>query len=191
VQFAGGSAKWVGRIQELAVLRAAVEALRRGEGSVVWVEGEPGIGKSSLVAEALTESDPGWDIGWGNADQLTEHLPLRVMLECLQIRPGSPDKRRAQAAGLLHSQRQGLFGDGDDALAVGVELLLAVTAAIRAGRTCYQALTREIAKYRIIVDRNRHRARKSKSPSSFGRATAKDTRTRIAPAAITMANAPA
>lgn len=32
----------------------------------------------------------------------------------------------------------------------------AVTAAVRAGRTCYQALTREIAKHRTIVDRDRH-----------------------------------
>jgi hypothetical protein len=32
------------------------------------------------------------------------------------------------------------------------------------------------------------RRRKSKSPSSFGHATAKDTLTRIAPAVITMAN---
>ena len=47
--------QWVGRRQELATLRAGVEALRRDEGTVVWVEGEPGIGKSSLVAEALAE----------------------------------------------------------------------------------------------------------------------------------------
>ena len=73
----------------------------------------------------------------------------------------------------------------------------AVIAAIRAGRTCYETLTREIAKYRNIVDRHRHRPRprprprKSKSPSSFSHATAKDTRTRIAPAIITMANSPA
>ena len=67
----------------------------------------------------------------------------------------------------------------------------AVIAAIRTGRTGYEALTREIAKYRTIVDRNRHRARKSKSPSSFGHATAKDTITRTAPAVITMANSPA
>jgi hypothetical protein len=67
----------------------------------------------------------------------------------------------------------------------------AIIAAIRTGRTCYEALTREIAKYRVIVDRNRHRARKSKSPSSFDHATAKDTRTRIAPAVIIMANQPA
>ena len=67
----------------------------------------------------------------------------------------------------------------------------AVITAIRAGRACYQALTREIAKYRTLVDRNRHRARKSKSPSSFGHATARDTITRTAPAVITMANSPA
>jgi hypothetical protein len=67
----------------------------------------------------------------------------------------------------------------------------AILAAIRAGKTCYETLTRTIAKCRTVVDRNRHRARKSKSPSSFGHATAKDTATRIAPASITMANQPA
>jgi len=91
---------------------------------VVWVEGEPGIGKSSLVAEALAAgSVPGWDIGWGIAGKLTERLPLRVMLDCLQVRPGSPDPRRAHAADLLRSLRQGLFADGD-ASATGIELLV-------------------------------------------------------------------
>jgi hypothetical protein len=52
-------------------------------------------------------------------------------------------------------------------------------------------LTREIGKYRTIADRNRHRARKSKSPSRFGHASAEDTLTRITPAIITMANQPA
>jgi hypothetical protein len=66
----------------------------------------------------------------------------------------------------------------------------AVLAAIRAGRACYQALIRDIGKHRNICDRNRHRARKSKSPSTFGHATAKDTATRITQAVITMANAP-
>jgi hypothetical protein len=65
--------QWVGRGEELAVVRAGVEALSRGERAVVWVEGEPGIGKSSLVAEALAAGGaPAWDIGWGAAGKLTE-----------------------------------------------------------------------------------------------------------------------
>ncbi len=42
-----------------------------------------------------------------------------------------------------------------------------------------------------MVDRNRHRARKSKSPSTFPHAAAGDTTTRTAPAVITLANTPA
>ena len=91
--------QWVDRSRQLATVRAGVEALRHGTGTAVWVEGEPGIGKSSLVVEALAEaSELGWDIGWGLADQLTERLPLSVMQDCLQVRLSSPDPRRAQAA---------------------------------------------------------------------------------------------
>jgi hypothetical protein len=66
-----------------------------------------------------------------------------------------------------------------------------ILAAVRTGNTSYQALTSRIAGYRTVTDRNRHRARKSKSPSAFGHASRKDTVTRIAPAVITMANNPA
>jgi DNA-binding CsgD family transcriptional regulator len=115
--------QWVGREQELAVLGAGAEALRRGEGTVVWVEGEPGIGKSSLVAEALAAAAaPDWEIGWGLAGQLTERLPLRLMLDCLQVRAGSADPRRAHAADQLRGVRQGLLGNGD-ASATGIEVL--------------------------------------------------------------------
>jgi hypothetical protein len=69
--------------------------------------------------------------------------------------------------------------------------LRAVLSAIRLGHGCCQAVTSEIAGYRNTVDRDRHRVRKSKSPSHFPHASAKDTVTRIAPAIITMANTPA
>src|SRR5689334_590177 len=117
---------WVGREQELATLRAGVEALKGGEGTVLWVEGEPGIGKSSLVAEALAANcDPSWDIGWGTAGTLTQRLPLRAMLDCLQVRPGSPDPRRARAAALLRGFQQGLYAEGDTS-AGGIEVLEAL-----------------------------------------------------------------
>src|ERR1700761_4566224 len=116
---------WVGRVRELGVLRAAAEDLRGGAGSVVWVEGEPGIGKSALVAEALAAHAPGTGISWAMADQLTERLPLRVMLDCLQVRPGSPDPRRAHAAGLLRGRPLSLLAAGD-ASAMGVEILTAL-----------------------------------------------------------------
>jgi hypothetical protein len=68
--------------------------------------------------------------------------------------------------------------------------LRAVTAAIRLGLGSYQAVTSQIAAARVVVDRHRHRARKSKSPSSFPHAGPGDTATRIATAVITMANHP-
>jgi hypothetical protein len=69
--------------------------------------------------------------------------------------------------------------------------LRAVLSAIRLGHDRPQAVTREISDFRNVVDRDRHRARKSKSPSSFPHAAQGDTVTRIAAAVITMANVPA
>ena len=66
-----------------------------------------------------------------------------------------------------------------------------ILAAIRSGKTSYKSLTSQIARFRAVTDRNRHRARKSKSPSAFDHAGPKDTITRTAPAVITMANKPA
>jgi len=115
--------QWVGRENELEVLRGGIEALGRGEGTVVWVEGEPGIGKSSLVAEALSQAgQPENDIGWAGADQLTR-LPLRVMQDCLGVRSNSPDSRRARAAALLRSRWEAPDAEGDAAVK-GIEVLL-------------------------------------------------------------------
>ena len=66
-----------------------------------------------------------------------------------------------------------------------------ILAAIRTGTAGYTALTSRIAEYRTVTDRNRHRKRKSKSPSTFGHAGPEDRTTRIAPAVIIMANNPA
>jgi hypothetical protein len=64
----------------------------------------------------------------------------------------------------------------------------AILAAIRSGQTGYQALIREISRFRNICDQGRHRHRKSKSPSTFPHAALKDTVTRTAPAVISLVN---
>jgi class 3 adenylate cyclase/tetratricopeptide (TPR) repeat protein len=51
---------FVGREAEIGRLRAAVAALAGGQGSVVLVEGDPGIGKSRLVREVRESSGALW-----------------------------------------------------------------------------------------------------------------------------------
>src|SRR5436853_7835722 len=51
-----GSAPFLGRTHELAVLRAARDAARDGAGRLVLVGGEPGIGKTRLAAVVAAEA---------------------------------------------------------------------------------------------------------------------------------------
>jgi len=50
----GGRSPLVGRIAELAAVARSLEALRAGNGSIVAIVGENGMGKSRLLAEAMT-----------------------------------------------------------------------------------------------------------------------------------------
>jgi class 3 adenylate cyclase/tetratricopeptide (TPR) repeat protein len=51
------ASRLAGRDAEVAALQEALESLRRGRGQVVELVGEPGIGKSRLLAELLTLAD--------------------------------------------------------------------------------------------------------------------------------------
>ena len=59
----------------LAALAEAREAAARGSGRVVFVTGEPGIGKSSLVARFLEQQD-GTRVLVGTCDDLSIPRPL-------------------------------------------------------------------------------------------------------------------
>ncbi len=85
----------VGREAELEALSAALTALRRGRGRAVWVEGEAGIGKSALLAAALSDAgEHGCHVAWASADELTGRFPLQAVLDALELPRSVGDHRR-------------------------------------------------------------------------------------------------
>jgi DNA-binding CsgD family transcriptional regulator/tetratricopeptide (TPR) repeat protein len=59
---------FVGRDQEVSVLRAALADVLRGRGRALLIEGEPGIGKSALLEAVFGEPEPGGDRDSGQGD---------------------------------------------------------------------------------------------------------------------------
>jgi DNA-binding CsgD family transcriptional regulator/tetratricopeptide (TPR) repeat protein len=77
-------APFIGRQRELALLEDRLVAAGRGEGGVIFVTGEPGIGKSSLLAEfAARARKQGWLVLSGRsyeADAMAPFLPFAEAL---------------------------------------------------------------------------------------------------------------
>ena len=73
------SGPFVGRRDALRVLATAIEAAGSGDGRVVVVAGEPGIGKTRLVAEAVTGHEARWANCW-QGDGAPAFWPWRQLL---------------------------------------------------------------------------------------------------------------
>ncbi|MGH3663996.1 MAG: helix-turn-helix transcriptional regulator [Micromonosporaceae bacterium] len=95
----------VGRTTEQTALDGLVAALASGRGGVCWIAGEPGIGKSTMV-DALTTSAErrGLKVLRGHADELMSAFPLRLMADCLDIRPRTTDPLRQEILRLLRGE---------------------------------------------------------------------------------------
>ncbi|MER8012021.1 AAA family ATPase [Streptomyces sp. NPDC094149] len=93
---------FVGREAETAQLRELVRRVATGRGGLLWVEGEPGIGKTALVAMGLAEGPAlGCRTMWATADEMSLHAPLHVLLDCLQVDSHEAGGRRARISQLL------------------------------------------------------------------------------------------
>jgi DNA-binding SARP family transcriptional activator len=106
------TAPWfVGRAAVLDLLRHDLARLRNGRGGSIWLEGDPGIGKSEVVAVALHELDQrGHHVAWATADELTSRFPLQVMLDCLGIHPETEETGRARLARNLWAPEPAGYG---------------------------------------------------------------------------------
>ena len=115
----------LGRDRELAVLAGLVTGVAAGRGSVVLIEGEPGIGKSALVRAALAGAGGlGCRVFWGSGDELGQTLPFHPLLEGLHVREPSANPRRNTIVRLLRGEVTADYGA--DGLAVLAEQLLAL-----------------------------------------------------------------
>jgi DNA-binding CsgD family transcriptional regulator len=115
----------IGRDGELSVLVRLMTEVAGGQGGAVLIEGEPGIGKSTLVRAALAaEPNLNCEVFWGAGDELGETLPLLPLLDGLRVREPSKNPRRKTILQLLRGE---VAADpGTDTSAALAEQLLAL-----------------------------------------------------------------
>ena len=108
----------VGREEQLALFRAALDRLEEGAGSVVFVSGDAGMGKSRLTAEIRREAT-GRNLRWLEARTLSygqniSYLPFREIVEAdCGIHPGDSaaerERKLRERAGRLFADKAGDF----------------------------------------------------------------------------------
>src|SRR6516225_5206741 len=77
----------------------------KGHGGCVVIEGEPGIGKTSLVrAVAAKAIERGCQVFWGGGDELSQALPLLPFIDGLRVRDPSASLRRNTIVRLLRGE---------------------------------------------------------------------------------------
>jgi class 3 adenylate cyclase len=127
---AGLKSAMVGRDSELAKLEDRVDAVRAGSGGVVVVRGEPGIGKSRLLAEckrvATTHDGPirwaeGQCVSYGR--NLPHHLLIDLVRSIVGVSPNADDEESRTA---LHSRADEVLGDEASETVVYLEHLLSL-----------------------------------------------------------------
>ena len=93
-----GEGVFVGRGREAGLLRSLVEGVVAGRGGCALLEGEPGIGKSSLLAVVAGQAEVlGCRVLRAVGDDLSQRFPLRALVDALAqgyvawlAQPGAP-----------------------------------------------------------------------------------------------------
>ncbi|MFD5244010.1 BTAD domain-containing putative transcriptional regulator [Amycolatopsis sp. NPDC058340] len=131
----GGHGRLPGRARQVERLDGFVTDVLAGRGRPVWLEGEPGIGKSELLIAGLAGAAArGCQLAWTAADELQQRFPLQVIMECLGVHHGAADPAKAKLAGELHAEpAHGNWGPADPILSTVDKLLTLVDETCAAG----------------------------------------------------------
>jgi DNA-binding CsgD family transcriptional regulator/tetratricopeptide (TPR) repeat protein len=81
---------FVGREMELAALSAAVSESAAGQSKVLWVEGDAGSGKTTLVRRALAAVPDPTVVAWASGDELATEVHYGVVSQLHPVTAGSP-----------------------------------------------------------------------------------------------------
>ena len=97
-----------GREAEIQALGEALGRVAAGGPAIVLVEGEAGIGKTRLLAQALEDArGRGMQVAAGRAEELERTRPFGVLAAAFGCTRSAPDPRRAAIAGLPAAGEQG------------------------------------------------------------------------------------
>ncbi|GAA4997095.1 ATP-binding protein [Actinopolymorpha pittospori] len=131
----------VGRQHHMELISSLMEELVKGLGGVILLQGEPGIGKSALLAAALADAlDKGLDVRHGVCDELNQRLSLAVVQQTLANVFGPGRQRADTDAVAAHATSEGARSHhgarlvaGDPVTAAAEELLVLVDRLCAAG----------------------------------------------------------
>ena len=91
-----------------------------GSGRSVWIEGEPGIGKSVLLQSLLDDARAlGCQVLYADAEEFARRIPLHVVAECMGVEPDSADPELAEIADVLSHEGTGQAATDPVAVATG------------------------------------------------------------------------
>jgi DNA-binding CsgD family transcriptional regulator len=129
----GLGGRLVGRDHQLSRLISCAAEATAGHGQAVLIEGEPGIGKSTLVRAACAEAaDRGCQVFWGAGDELGQALPLLPILDGLRVRESSGHPRQETIVALLRGEVAS--GHGEDVPTALAEQLIALVSELSSAR---------------------------------------------------------
>ncbi|MGP4014289.1 helix-turn-helix transcriptional regulator [Saccharopolyspora sp. 5N708] len=98
----------LGRDTEIAALRDRIRTAASGSGRAVLVFGEPGIGKSTLLARAADEcARAGFQVSQGGTEAMEERIPFAALTGWLGIDRAAEGAELAQVAELLSAGERG------------------------------------------------------------------------------------